>query len=75
MGNRVSSWIVPLPLDESDPLAQLERIRRKTLELKRDNTAVAVEMMNTIHEWIPLDIQALSSGTQNNWSSVKPLIS
>jgi len=65
MGNRVSSWIVPLPLDESDPLAQLERIRRKTLELKRDNTAVAVEMMNTIHEWIPLDIQALSSGTQN----------
>ncbi|MDP7571170.1 MAG: wax ester/triacylglycerol synthase family O-acyltransferase, partial [Myxococcota bacterium] len=26
LGNRVSSWIVPLPIEEDDPRRQLERI-------------------------------------------------
>jgi len=65
LGNRVSSWIVPLPLDEADPLAQLARIHDTTTALKDSNQAVAVETMNALHEWIPIDIQGASEGTQN----------
>jgi WS/DGAT/MGAT family acyltransferase len=34
LGNRVSAWIIQLPLDEADPKRQLERIARRTAELK-----------------------------------------
>jgi WS/DGAT/MGAT family acyltransferase len=65
LGNRVSSWIVPLPLDEPDPLAQLANIHETTSELKQSNQAVAVETMEAVHEWVAFDIQGASSGTQN----------
>jgi WS/DGAT/MGAT family acyltransferase len=65
VGNRVSSWIVPLPLDEPDPLEALARIHQTTQRLKDENAAVAVEMMNALQEWFPIDIQSASAGTQN----------
>jgi WS/DGAT/MGAT family acyltransferase len=64
-GNRVSAWIVPLPLGEADPLRQLERIRAHTRELKDSNQAIGIEFVNALNEWIPIDLQSVSAGTQN----------
>jgi diacylglycerol O-acyltransferase len=65
LGNRVSSWIVPLPLDIPDVVEQVRAIHETTRELKRSHQETAVDFVNAIHEWIPIDIQAVSSGTQN----------
>jgi diacylglycerol O-acyltransferase len=64
-GNHVSSWIVRLPLGEGDPLEQLGRIHRDTQALKDSGSASVVELVNALHEWVPFDIQAASTGTQN----------
>ncbi len=65
LGNHVSSWILRLPLGERDPLEQLEVIRASTHALKRDNQASAVELVNTVLDWLPIDVQAASRGTIN----------
>ena len=65
LGNHVSSWIVPLPLGEADPLAQLREIHATTSELKQSNQAIGVELVTRLHEFLPFDIQGLSKGTQN----------
>ncbi len=67
LGNRVSSWIVPLPLAETDPVKRLEQIRDTTRHLKETHQAGAVDLINSVREWVPLpiDIQAASRGTQN----------
>jgi WS/DGAT/MGAT family acyltransferase len=64
-GNRVSSWIVPLPIGLDDPLERVVRIRQTTRELKESHQAAAVEMVEALNEWIPIDLQAMSRGTQN----------
>jgi diacylglycerol O-acyltransferase len=65
LGNRVSSWIVPLPLRLADPIEQVRAIHETTQELKRSRQETVVDLVNTIHEWFPFDIQAASRGTQN----------
>jgi WS/DGAT/MGAT family acyltransferase len=53
LGNRVSSWIVQLPLGESDPVERLQAIHGATRKLKQSNQALGVEMMMQIAEWTP----------------------
>lgn len=53
MGNRVSSWIVRLPIDEPDPRRRLEAIHAVTGELKASKQALGVEMMMALAEWTP----------------------
>ncbi len=65
LGNHVSSWILRLPIGEAEPLEQLNIIRANTLELKRGNQASAVNMINSIIDWLPIDVQAASRGTMN----------
>jgi len=65
LGNRVSSWIVRLPLGEADPLAQLRAIHATTAALKESNQAAGVELITRLHEFVPFDIQRMSRGTQN----------
>lgn len=65
LGNHVSSWVVPLPLAESDPVARLCAVRDATRSLKEKHVALAIETVNQLHEWLPIDLQALSQGTQN----------
>lgn len=65
LGNRVSSWIVPLPIGIDDPVERTARIHATTQELKESHQASGIEMVTALHEWIPLDLQALSKGTQN----------
>jgi diacylglycerol O-acyltransferase len=52
-GNHVSSWILPLPLAEADPLARLSAIRERTEELKRSEAALGVETLMGMAEWFP----------------------
>ncbi len=63
MGNRVSSWIVRLPLDESEPMAQLDAIRKITQELKASRQALGVQMIMAMAEWTPSSL--LSLGAQS----------
>ena len=61
MGNRVSSWVIPLPIGESDPRRQLEAIHDLTEELKDTNQAIGVEMMNQVQEWTPSVLLSLGA--------------
>jgi WS/DGAT/MGAT family acyltransferase len=64
-GNFVSSWLVRLPLAERDPLERLRRVHEATRALKERHVAAGVESLVALHEWLPLDLQALSRGAQN----------
>lgn len=61
LGNRVSAWLVPLPLEERDPLRVLARIRETTERLKATKQALGAETLLRTGEWIPtalLDVAA-----------------
>lgn len=51
LGNRVSAWMVDLPLAERDPLKRLEGIRRQTEDLKRSKQALAADTLTRVTEW------------------------
>jgi len=53
LGNRVSSWIIQLPLDQPDPLARLSAVHDITRELKDSRQALGVELMMQVAEWTP----------------------
>lgn len=61
LGNRVSSWIIPIPIQEPDPRRQLEQIHELTEELKETNQAIGVEMMNQVQEWTPSVLLSLGA--------------
>lgn len=61
-GNRVSSWIVPLPVAEADPGRRLDRIVETTTRLKRDRASLGVETLMYLAEWLPT--AALSAGSR-----------
>jgi WS/DGAT/MGAT family acyltransferase len=64
-GNRVSSWIVRLPLAEEDPLAQLASIREETRRRKEDGEADAVELVMSLVDRLGISVQDMSVGTVN----------
>jgi diacylglycerol O-acyltransferase len=70
LGNRISAWTVPLPLDEDDPRKQLQRIRTATQELKDSRQALAVETMMSVMDAMPTQLLSLASrqaqGTVNS---------
>jgi diacylglycerol O-acyltransferase / wax synthase len=61
LGNHVSSWIIPLPIQEADPKRQLELVHELTEELKETNQAIGVQMMNQIQEWTPSTLLSLGA--------------
>jgi WS/DGAT/MGAT family acyltransferase len=61
LGNRVSSWILPLPIGEPDARRQLEAILRQTRELKETRQALGVEMMLRVAEWTPSILLSLGA--------------
>ena len=63
LGNRVSSWVISLPIDEADPKRQLERLHATTQELKKTNQALGVEMIMKLAEITPSSL--LSLGAQS----------
>jgi WS/DGAT/MGAT family acyltransferase len=63
MGNKVSSWIVRLPIGEEDPKKQLAAIHQATQELKDSKQALGVEMMMAAAEWTPGLLLSLGART------------
>ncbi len=61
MGNRVSAWIVELPLDEEEPAKQLARIREKTTRLRESKKAVGADVLTQAIEWTPSLLLALGA--------------
>jgi WS/DGAT/MGAT family acyltransferase len=53
LGNRVSSWVLTLPIAESDPLQQLAAIHAETQRLKKSRQALGVEMIMRVVEYTP----------------------
>jgi diacylglycerol O-acyltransferase / wax synthase len=53
LGNRVSSWILRLPLGEADPRARLAALHEETQRLKGSRQALGVEIMMKVAEWTP----------------------
>lgn len=61
LGNRVSAWMVPLPLDEADPREALARIRATTEHLKESKEAMGAEVLAQVGEWTPSTLLSLGS--------------
>jgi WS/DGAT/MGAT family acyltransferase len=57
-GNRVSSLIVPLPLDEPNPWRRLERVVATTRDLKRSGESQAVDLLGRLANWLPPGVMA-----------------
>ncbi len=53
LGNRVSSWIIDLPIACEDPLERIELLHEKTRELKRSRSALGVHMLMRAADWTP----------------------
>jgi len=60
LGNRVSAWVVDLPVGEEDPRRQLELISRTTAELKASRRAVGAEVLTQVAEWTPSTLLSLA---------------
>jgi len=70
LGNRVSGWVVTLPLGLEDPRAQLAAIQETTHDLKESKQALGVEMMMAAMGEMPTSVLSLAmqaaSGTINS---------
>ncbi|MAI27429.1 MAG: hypothetical protein CMN75_15485 [Spirochaeta sp.] len=53
LGNRVSAWIISLPLEESNPLKWVSRVNKVTSELKKSRQALAIDMVMATAEYVP----------------------
>jgi WS/DGAT/MGAT family acyltransferase len=61
LGNRVSAWIVELPLGERDPRRRLARISETTARLKQTKQALGAEVLTRVAEWTPSTLLSLGS--------------
>ena len=61
LGNRVSAWMVPLPLADRDPRDALARIRETTEQLKESKGALGAEVLSEVGEWTPSTLLSLAS--------------
>lgn len=70
LGNRVSAWLIRLPLDEAEPRDQLRRIHEMTQDLKESQQALGVDMMMSLMEVMPTVLLSLgaqaASGSMNS---------
>jgi diacylglycerol O-acyltransferase len=62
MGNRVSAWLTPLPIQESGPLRRFARVCDTTTELKEAKQQRGAELLEGIAEWT--GFAALTVGTR-----------
>ena len=65
LGNRVSSWIIPLPIAEANARKRLEALHKFTSELKASKQALGVETMMAIAEWAPASWMAVGARVIN----------
>ena len=61
LGNQVSSWIIPLPIELADPLERVRALNEITKELKNSKQALGVEMMMAMAELSPSMLLSLGA--------------
>ena len=61
LGNRVSAWIVDLPIAERDPRRRLEKIRQTTERLRETKQALGAEMLTEVASWTPSTLLSMGS--------------
>lgn len=61
LGNRVSAWILRLPIEEADPVAWVRRIHEGTCELKESRQALGIDLLMSAAEYAPASLMALGS--------------
>jgi len=61
LGNHVSSWVIPLPISEADPRAQLAAIHAETARLKEERTALGVQTIMKLAEFTPSTLLTLGA--------------
>jgi len=61
LGNRVSAWMVPMPLAERDPVRRLDAIRQTTGLLKESKQALGAEMLSQVMEWTPSTLLSMGA--------------
>lgn len=71
LGNRVSAWMVPLPLAERDPKVRLEIISETTQKLKDNHDALGALALTQVTEWtgsalLSLGARLMTYGTPFN---------
>jgi WS/DGAT/MGAT family acyltransferase len=65
LGNRVSAWIVPLPLAQADPVKRLAAIRATTRRLKESNQALGADLLSAATEWTGTTLLSIGTRLQN----------
>jgi len=50
-GNHVSAWFVSLPVDEADPLARFERVRRETQRARASKATEGISLLTRFADW------------------------
>jgi len=61
LGNRVSAWIVDLPIGEQSPRRRLERIRETTARLKESKQALGADLLTQAVAWTPSTLLSMGS--------------
>jgi WS/DGAT/MGAT family acyltransferase len=61
LGNRISGWMVPMPVGEPDPQQRLESIRATTEHLKDSNQALSAGVLTQVGAWTPSTLLALGA--------------
>jgi WS/DGAT/MGAT family acyltransferase len=61
LGNRVSAWIVPLPIAERDPKRRVELIAAETSRLKTSKQALGADLLTQAVGWTPSTLLSLGS--------------
>ena len=64
LGNRVSAWILPLPLAQADPEKRLAAIRATTRRLKESNQALGADLLSAVTEWTGTTLLSLGTRLQ-----------
>jgi WS/DGAT/MGAT family acyltransferase len=64
LGNRVSAWILPLPLAQADPVRRLAAIRATTRRLKESNQALGADLLSAVTEWTGTTLLSLGTRLQ-----------
>jgi diacylglycerol O-acyltransferase / wax synthase len=74
MGNRVSAWLMSLPLHERDPRRRLARVQEMTANLKRSKQAIAAErllqLLDLAGSWTLLSLGVQLTGRLNPYNLV-----
>jgi WS/DGAT/MGAT family acyltransferase len=68
LGNRLSAWMVPLPIGERDPRRQLEILHETTARLKQERNALGFFLWTQLSGLVPATL--LSLGSELMWRNL-----